>query len=168
MARSARLTNMTSRPIELRFAEKVDKATSQKSWGGCQCHEWRAHVMPNGYGQIRHNGKAVYAHRLAWELANGPIAKGLFVLHRCDNRRCVNLKHLFLGTFYDNMDDMVAKRRQAHGSKNSHAKLTEPDIIAIRASSEKQAVLADIFGVSQPTISEAISGKNHWKFVEKI
>lgn len=132
-----------------------------------RCHEWRGTRMPNGYGQIHRNGKTAYAHRVAWELKHGPITDGLYVLHRCDNRRCVNPDHLFLGTFDENMADMVAKRRQAHSSRNGHAKLSENDVREIRSSNDLQAVLAKRFGVSQSIVSMVRSGKI-WRYVEKI
>ena len=56
-------------------------------------------------------GRRVYAHRWAWEQANGPIPDGMMVLHRCDNPACWNIDHLFLGTQADNMADMRAKKR---------------------------------------------------------
>lgn len=84
------------------------------------CMEWtRAKVKGNGYGTIRADGKMVVTHRLAWELANGPIPDGLWVLHHCDNPPCCQTEptegypdgHLFLGTHADNMADMAAKGR---------------------------------------------------------
>lgn len=123
--------------------------------------------MPNGYGQAHYAGRTVLVHRIAWELANGPVDGGLYVLHRCDNRRCVNISHLFLGSFDDNMADMVAKSRQAHGERNGHAKLTEQDVLAIRASSDLHADLAKRYGVSQGHVSEIRSHKT-WRIIGKI
>jgi hypothetical protein len=137
--------------LEARFQAKVAKAASG-------CHEWTGCLMPNGYGQIHLNGRTAYAHRVAWELAHGPI-DGLYVLHRCDNRKCVNPAHLFLGSFEDNMADMVAKRRQAHGAKNGHAKLTPAQVLAIRAATGKQKDIASEFGVSKPLVSMIRSGR---------
>lgn len=158
---------MTKRPIRDRFQEKVETTNSGIFWGGERCHEWTGHLQPNGYGQFNIDRKARYAHRVSWELNRGAIPDGLYVLHRCDNRKCVNPNHLFLGTFHQNMADMMAKKRQPAGMRNAHARLTDDSIRVIRSSSLKQAELAAMFGVSQPTISEIRAGKI-WRLVEKI
>lgn len=123
--------------------------------------------MPNGYGQVRNDYKAYYAHRMAWELVNGPIPEGNYVLHRCDNRRCVNPDHLFLGSFDDNMQDMVQKRRHAFGERNGHAKLSEDQVRAIRFSGGKQEDVAAVYNISRTIVSQIRSGKI-WRHVEKI
>ena len=64
-----------------------------------------------GYGNFKVNGKTKRAHRVAWEEFNGPIPEGMNVCHTCDNPSCVNPEHLFLGTQYDNLQDMKQKGR---------------------------------------------------------
>jgi hypothetical protein len=74
-----------------------------------------------GYARIRHQSKRsgdrrwLLCHRIAWEHSKGPIPRGMFVCHTCDNRACCNVDHLFLGTLQDNVADMVRKGRQARG-----------------------------------------------------
>lgn len=152
-----------ARPIAERFAEKVKKRRNG-------CHEWIGAIMPGGprttggYGQIHRNGRTAYAHHIAWELAHGPIPEGMHVMHTCDNRRCVNVTHLTLGSFQDNMDDMTAKLRQPHGPKNGHAKLTVEQVRAIRVATGTQKAIGERFGISQPIVSEIRTGKI-WKYV---
>lgn len=84
---------------------------------GFKCWEWTGLVDQGGYGRLslREKGRvrSECAHRLAWRLAYGPIPDGLCVCHRCDNRRCVRIDHLFLGTPKDNTRDMIQKGRKA-------------------------------------------------------
>lgn len=98
--------------MSIRFWPKVNVL------GETQCWNWMASIKPNGYGQIGRGGRGagvVYAHRASWELVNGKIPDGLQVLHHCDNRRCVNPSHLFLGTQKDNIRDMLSKGRHISG-----------------------------------------------------
>jgi hypothetical protein len=85
------------------------------------CLEWTKYTNPRGYGQISdENRKTFYTHRLAWELANGPIPEGIKVLHHCDNPPCCDVeKCLFLGTDADNIADMIAKGR-GNNQKKTH------------------------------------------------
>lgn len=76
------------------------------------CLIWKASSNPDGYGWMRYEGTIELSHRVAWQIKNGPIPDGLFVLHSCDNPPCCNPQHLFLGTHLDNMKDMWAKGRK--------------------------------------------------------
>lgn len=89
------------------------------------CHVWTGYKNPYGYGEIWHNGRVQRAHRLSYEEYIGPIPDDLHVLHKCDNRACIRVGHLFLGTNKDNMADRDAKDRQAKGTR--HGSHTKPE-----------------------------------------
>jgi len=82
------------------------------------CWLWMGCCDKYGYGQISVKRKAKAAHRVSWELHNGPIPKRLLVCHKCDVQSCVNPEHLFLGTQKDNIRDCISKGRFKGGNKN--------------------------------------------------
>lgn len=108
----------------------------------------------------------VKAHRHSWAIHFGEIPTGLWVLHRCDNRKCVRPDHLFLGTSDDNIADKLAKGRQsrtAHEAAGA-AKLTYDDVHEIRTAfllGASQKTIANLYRVSSKTISWFIRG-NGW------
>lgn len=100
------------------------------------CWEWQSNIQANGYGHMKHSGTARGVHRVSYEMHKGEIPKGAYVLHRCDNRCCVNPLHLFVGTALDNRIDMQGKKRHVHGERVNTAKLTELQVIEIYALSD--------------------------------
>lgn len=132
---------------------------------GTNCWEWQG-SLHKGYGRIMYKGKDYPAHRFSYLLYYGNLPNNLLVCHKCDNPSCVNPDHLFLGTYKDNAQDMVNKRRQAKGSKQGSAKLNELQIRIIRRLLEYniliQQEIADIFDVTQGHIS-SIKHKRKWK-----
>lgn len=120
------------------------------------CWLWRAtsgHLF--GYGQTFKNGRREAAHRAAWIELNGPIPAGLFVMHRCDNPRCVNPMHLALGTARENMTDKITKGRSRDKFGRSVAAITETMVREIRqrhAAGESHSTLARAYGVSPATV----------------
>jgi len=100
---------------ETEFWKRVKKTDGCWLWTGGTCLGYGKCLKPGTDPKLRIQVKA---HRVSWELANGPIPAGLCVLHRCDNPPCVSPEHLFLGTLADNRADCVAKGRQAKGDRN--------------------------------------------------
>lgn len=146
------------------------------------CFEHTGCKLPNGYGKVGMGGKTWLAHRLAWTMFVGPIPEGMHVCHRCDNRACVNVNHLFLGTRRDNMQDMIAKGRARfvgltsanyrppeprRGDLNGRAKLTAEQVADIRqAGGERMVDTARRFGVSFSTVQRIKSGVG-WSHLQK-
>ena len=93
-----------NKSIHKRFWEKVKIGLPDKCW------EWQAN-LGRGYGMFSIEGRSIVAHRVSWTMLRGPIPEGMLVLHKCDNRKCVNPNHLFIGTQSDNVCDMLAKGR---------------------------------------------------------
>lgn len=104
------------RSLEERFWEGVKVGPEESCW------EWQKYcIAGTGYGGIYGEGRKQATHRVSWKLHFGEIPEGLFVCHTCDNRKCVNPKHLFLGTCKDNVHDMWNKGRAVDPPHNKTA-----------------------------------------------
>ena len=143
------------------FLNKIDM-----TGGKAACWEWQGCVRL-GYGMTSWKGKRWQAHRLAYTLLNGKIPKGKYLLHSCDNRRCCNPAHLRPGDQWENMQDMVDRKRtrgKQANDKNPMAKLSFAKARRIRrlyASGSSQQLIADKFGVSQNAISQIVRNKRY-------
>lgn len=144
-----------------RFWAKVNRGAPHECW------EWTGYrTIQNGYGRTRWRGKELVAHRIALSLTDGFWESNLSVCHTCDNRLCCNPAHLWRGTYADNIRDMRTKGRHndPRGEANHKARLTEEQVIAIRQSSERTAVLARQYGVSHGAISHIRHGLT-WRHI---
>ena len=130
------------------------------------CWLWTGHLLTGGYGQIslfgRRGESMIAAHRASWMIHKGDIPLGMWVLHHCDVRCCVNPNHLFIGTRRDNVDDMLKKKRQAMHERSGMAKLTKDAALEIRSSTLTRTELANKFGVNKASIENVIH-KRTWK-----
>lgn len=131
------------------------------------CWLWTGYPSGREYGGFRLGGKHVSAHRASWLIHKGPIPDGLWVLHKCDVRSCVNPDHLFLGTPEENTADMMRKGRgKMPPLSRSGAKLTEGDVRAIRAlpRATTHTSIARTYGVSDDSIRNVRKGRT-FRFV---
>jgi DNA-binding NarL/FixJ family response regulator len=142
------------KPAVERFWSYVEKTDA--------CWLWKGGCTSKGYGVFWVNNKSVAAHRYAYELCTAKPE--LFLLHSCDTPACVNPSHLREGSHQENMNDMVEKDRayKPIGGLNKQAKLTEEDVLAIRAlyaSGMAQRAIAQQYGLCQQTVSDIIRRK---------
>lgn len=159
---------------------KSKKTETERFWEGVGaevdtgCWPWVRSRSRGGYGQFADmvSKKTVAAHRRSWEIHHGPVPPGLWVLHRCDNRRCVRPDHLFLGTAKDNTQDKINKGRGNTPSGESHyaSRLTSAQVRSIReryrppekigrGHTGTSRVLAEEFGCTVQHINAIARGK---------
>lgn len=147
---------MPSLPLARRFWVKVAKGSADECW------PWTGSLNVNtGYGKIHENGKCLGTHRVAWGFAFGAIPAGMCVCHHCDNRRCCNPGHLFLGTKGDNNRDT---RRKGRGA----TKLTPGVVLEIKArlaTGERSSPLAREYRVTKGSIAHIKHGRN-WAWLK--
>lgn len=144
--------------LKERFLAKVYKTD--------KCWLWTASIRA-GYGVIRIEGKLQSSHRISYSLFVCDVPKNFLVCHKCDVRRCVNPKHLFLGTYRDNMLDSMKKGRKIlRGEELGNAKLKRKEVDKMRDDYKKKPrafrFFAEEYNVSKSTIRDVISRKI-WK-----
>ena len=134
------------------------------------CWEWIGEAFPGGlYGRFSAQGKGLRSHRVAYEMANGPLKEGEVVRHVCDNPPCCNPAHLRAGTVRDNVRDMYERGRNPdrQGSKHPLAHLNETQVIQLRrlaAMGKPRAYLAGLFGISRQHVGKIVRREN-WSHV---
>jgi hypothetical protein len=126
---------------------------------GPLCWEWQAGCQRAGYGWVAFEGKTQLAHRVAYYLTFGKIPAKLCILHTCDNRRCVNPSHLWIGTRTDNNRDrmMKGRSRPRRGETSGKSKLNNKKVKEIRKAVGKCRDIATKYGVSFGTIARVRS-----------
>lgn len=138
------------------------------------CWEWNGPVAKHGYALTKdyeNRGKNIPVHRLSYRIHKGNIPVGLLVCHTCDNRKCINPDHLWVGTHQDNSNDCKSKKRAksggVYGVKCTKAKLNDEKVKEIKKMLKNgisNKDIAEIFGISRPVISE-IKHNKLWKHV---
>lgn len=146
-----------SRPKDTRTREEKFHQSYSITENGC----WQSHKTDKkGYGKFYYDYRHYRAHRVAWEIYNGPIPQGLLVRHKCDNPPCANPEHLELGTDADNSRDAVERSRTLTGERNTFAKLNATTVLKIRAekaAGDRAVVLAERYNVTRRTINDIVS-----------
>lgn len=135
--------------------------------GKKNCWEWVNANVKNGYGIVEYDKKKMSAHRLSFLFHKGEIPEHQDVCHSCDNRRCVNPEHLFLGSRAVNMQDSLKKGRFPVGENSVQSKITEKDVKEIRKMREKKIKYKEIsciYGITEQSICDLVKRRT-WKHV---
>ena len=128
------------------------------------CWWWTGHCTGKGYGEFKWKGKNWGTHRASWTLHNGEIPEGMHVLHHCDNRKCVNPEHLYLGTNQQNVDDREIRGRGLTGRPGRKPLFTIEQVNRMQelvAHKVPQTKVAEMFGISQPSLWAIIHKKSY-------
>jgi len=132
------------------------------------CWNWTGGLFDSGYGRVTKNGKNALAHRVSYAHFFGSIPEGLQVCHKCNNKRCINPDHLYVGTHNDNMRDVTLT--DVHkGENNAKALLTQSQVLEIKAHIRERKIvyrkIAEMYGVSRQAIKDIASGRT-WGWLE--
>lgn len=129
------------------------------------CWNWTGSLNPNGYGRIAVGRGNVLMHRASWEVFRGDIPDNLYVLHKCDNRKCVNPDHLFLGSLLDNNRDARDKMRAFTDGRHFNARLTVDQVKAILSDkNSSNKALSSVYGVTSKSI-RLIRNRTRWSHI---
>lgn len=127
------------------------------------CWIWEGSIGSMGYGKLGRKKKHLLAHRFSYEVYIGPIPNGIQVCHTCDNRRCVNPDHFFLGSALDNARDRVSKGRCYHKhERHWNAKITKEQAEAIRNDSRPSEEIAKDYPINRRMVSSIKNGTS-WR-----
>ncbi len=144
--------------LKERFMQKVDN-----DW------HWIGAKNKDGYGQIKVDGVQMGAHVISYELFNGSVPEGMFILHSCDDPSCVNPEHLRLGTHLENMKDRMKSGHYKNmiGSNNMNAKMSDSQVLEIRnlyaEGNMSQSEIAKMFGIHQTQVSRYVRNETRRK-----
>lgn len=133
------------------------------------CWDWKGIIEHTGYGKLGIR-PPIKAHRASWIIHKGPIPKGLIVCHTCDNRKCTNPDHLWLGTHKDNIQDRIKKGRcnTAKGTQLKIARLSDGQVKKIKDLLKKGLTCSEIgrqYKVSRKIVSRIKNGET-WKHIK--
>ena len=137
------------------------------------CWNWQGTVNLQGYATMGINRKTRLVHRVLYQLLGNTIPSKMLLCHHCDNPKCVNPNHLFVGTQSDNMKDSFNKGRikppiiSLYGEKNGMCKLTQDQVLEIRSLSSRglsYSVIASKFHISPSHAGHIITG-SRWQYL---
>jgi hypothetical protein len=126
------------------------------------CIFWDRAKDPAGYGVAWFDGKFIRAHQLSYLLSHGDLVPGMSVCHTCDNRDCVNPKHLYLGTAQQNSQDRIDRNRQAKGETSGVNKLNNIQVLEIFSDARPSRTIAREYNISKTNVLD-IKNKKIWK-----
>lgn len=160
-----RFTPSSTATLEERFWQLVDKGDPDDCW------EWAGDNAGGGYGRFYNGEEQELAHRVSYRLHARTDPGDRFILHHCDNKPCVNPRHLYMGTHDDNMEDAVERNRHPSGEDHYASKLTDDEREAIRDEYEPYQVtqkeLAEKYGVTRGAIKDIVDGRKELSEEEK-
>lgn len=131
------------------------------------CWFWKEDSVNNWYGTVWFAGRYRPTHQFSYIVHHGPIPRGMFVIHTCDNKGCVHPNHLKLGTRRQNTDEAMERDRYRKGEGVPTSKLTEKQVLEIRAGYASGSSIRDLmnqFGIADSTVYGVVTHRS-WKHI---